>query len=47
MVITVKPLGDMPKIRALGQTCLCHGMTHVGEIELVRTLVGAGAALGV
>ena len=47
MVITVKPLGDMPKIRALGQTCLCHGMTHVGEIELARTLVGAGAALGV
>jgi len=46
MVITVKPLGDMPKIRALGQTCLCHGMTHVGEIELARTLVGAGAALG-
>lgn len=42
-VITVKPLGDMPKIRALGQTCLSHGMTHVGEIELARTLVGAGA----
>src|SRR5438876_11361060 len=47
MVITVKPLGDMPKIRARGQTCLCHGMTHVGEVELGRTLVGAGAALGV
>jgi hypothetical protein len=46
-VITVKPLGDMPKIRALGQTCLSHGMTHVGEIDLARTLVGAGASLGV
>src|SRR5256885_1758133 len=46
-VITVKPLGEMPKIRALGQTCLSHGMTHVGEIDLARTLVGAGASLGV
>src|SRR5499426_1629880 len=31
-IITVKPLGDMPKIRALGQTCASHGMTHAGEI---------------
>ena len=46
-VVTVKPLGDMPGIRALGQTCLSHGMAHAGEIELVRTLVGAGPAIGV
>ena len=46
-VVTVRPLGDMSKVRALGQTCLCHGMTHAGEIDLARTLVGAGAALGV
>jgi len=37
----------MPGIRALGQTCLSHGMAHAGEIELVRTLVGAGPAIGV
>ncbi|PYM92602.1 MAG: hypothetical protein DME04_14635 [Candidatus Rokuibacteriota bacterium] len=42
-IITVRPLGDMPKIRAMGQACLSHGMTHVGEIELARTLVGAAA----
>jgi hypothetical protein len=37
----------MPGIRALGQTCLSHGMTHAGEIELVRTLVGVGPVAGV
>ncbi len=41
--ITVKPLGEMTALRALAQVCLVHGMTHVGEIELARTLVGAGA----
>jgi hypothetical protein len=46
-IITVKPLGDMPAIRALGQVCLSHGMTHAGEIELARTLVGAGGVIGV
>ena len=46
-MITVKPLGDMPGIRALGQTCLSHGMGHYGEIELVRTLIGVGPAIGV
>ena len=46
-VITVKPLGEMPAIRALGQTCVSHGMAHAGEIELVRTLIGAGPAIGV
>ena len=46
-VITVKPLGDMPGIRALGQTCVSHGMGHAGEIELVRTLIGAGPAIGI
>lgn len=40
-IVTVKPLGDMPAIQALGQVCLTHGMTHFGEIELARTLVGA------
>ena len=42
-MVTVKPLGDMPAIQALGQVCLTHGMTHFGEIELARTLVGAGS----
>jgi hypothetical protein len=39
-VVTIKPLGDMPAIRALAQVCVSHGFTHAGEIELARTLVG-------
>jgi hypothetical protein len=38
--VTVKPLGDMPGIRALGQICISHAFTHVGEIDLARTLLG-------
>ena len=45
--VTVKPLGEMPAIVALGNVCLTHGMTHFGEIELARTLVGASAVSGV
>ena len=41
VTVTIKPLGDMPAIRALAQVCVSHGFTHVGEIELARTLVGA------
>jgi hypothetical protein len=40
-VVTIKPLGDMPAIRALAQVCVSHGFMHAGEIELARTLVGA------
>jgi hypothetical protein len=45
--ITVKPLGEMPALVALGTVCLTHGMTHFGEIELARALVGAPAVGGV
>jgi hypothetical protein len=40
--VTIRPLGDMHAMRALGNVCLTHGMQHFGEIELARTLVGAG-----
>jgi hypothetical protein len=46
-VVTVKPLGDMPAIRALGQIVVSHGMMHVGQMELVRTLVGAAPVVNV
>lgn len=46
-VVTVKPLGDMPAYRALGQIVLTHGAMHVGQMELVRTLVGAKPVIGV
>ena len=42
-MVTIRPLGEMHAMRALGSVCLTHGMTHFGEIELARTLVGAGA----
>jgi hypothetical protein len=46
-MVTVRPLGEMHAMRALGQVCLTHGMQHFGEIELARTLVGAGAVVPV
>ena len=39
--VTIKPLGELPAIRALAQVCVSHGFLHLGEIELARTLVGA------
>lgn len=45
--VVVKPLGEMPAYRAIGQVCLAHGMSHFGEIELARTLVGAPTVAGV
>jgi len=45
--VTVKPLGEMPAIRALGQIVVSHGMMHIGQMELVRTLVGAGSVVNV
>lgn len=45
--VTIRPLGDMHAMRALGSVCLTHGMQHFGEIELARTLVGAGPIISV
>jgi DinB family protein len=44
--VTVKPLGDMLAIQAIGRICLTHAMSHVGEIELSRTLLGVAPTLG-
>jgi len=46
-VVTVKPLGEMPAIRAFGQVVVSHGMMHVGQMELIRTLVGAASVVSV
>jgi DinB superfamily len=46
-VVTLKPLGDMPVFRALGQVVAAHGMMHVGQMDLARCLVGAGSAVNV
>ena len=45
--VVVKPLGEMPAIRALGQVCMTHGFTHLGGLELCRTLLGLKPAIGV
>lgn len=45
--VTIKPLGEMPAVRALGQVCLSHGFMHAGEIALARVLVGGKAGPGV
>jgi DinB superfamily len=44
--VTIKPLGEMPAVRALAEVCITHGFTHFGEIELARTLVGAKPVSG-
>jgi cytochrome c-type biogenesis protein CcmE len=46
-VITIKPLGDMPAVHAVGQVVVAHGMMHVGQMELIRTLVGARSVVSV
>ena len=44
---TVRPLGEMPGSRALAQVCLTHGFTHLGGLELSRTLLGLDTDNGV
>jgi hypothetical protein len=38
-IITVRPLGEMPRIRALGQVCASHGFGHAGHIDLLRQMM--------
>jgi DinB family protein len=40
-MVTVKPLGEMSVLQCLGQVGLTHGLTHLGEIDLARTLVAS------
>lgn len=38
--ITLKPLGRMTKLQALGQQGFPHGFSHIGEIAHVRAMLG-------
>ena len=38
--ITVKPRGEMAIEGAIGDMCLTHGFTHLGEIQHIRGLLG-------
>ncbi len=35
-ILTVRPLGEMPAVLAIGQVCITHLFTHYGEIALIR-----------
>jgi len=37
---TIKPLGEMLVANAIGNMCLTHGFTHLGEIQHIRGLLG-------
>ncbi|HVB75621.1 MAG TPA: DinB family protein [Ktedonobacteraceae bacterium] len=39
-VVTVKPLGEMPAIQAIGQICITHLNIHYGEIAVLRGTLG-------
>jgi hypothetical protein len=45
-VVPMKFVGDMPVARVLAFVGVTHGFTHLGEVELARTLVGAGPVMG-
>jgi DinB superfamily len=38
--VTVKPLGDMPAIQAIGQVCISHLFIHLGEVALLLGSMG-------
>ena len=42
--IALKFVGELPVARVLAQVGVTHGFTHLGEIELTRTLIGASAS---
>ncbi len=39
-VVTVKPLGQMSAVEAIGRVCLTHLYTHYGEIAYIRGELG-------
>lgn len=39
-IVTVKPLGSMPAIQAIGQVCISHLFIHFGEIAALQGALG-------
>lgn len=39
-IVTVKPLGEMPAVRAIGQVCISHLFIHYGEISAILGTMG-------
>lgn len=44
-VSRVVPWGDVPRLEAIGQTVIVHGSQHLGEIAVVRRLLGRNSPL--
>jgi hypothetical protein len=44
--VALRFVGEMPVARVIASVAITHGFTHFGEIELARTLVGAGPVSG-
>ncbi len=45
--VLVRPLGEMPAARAVGQVCMTHGFQHLGEIDVLRTIQGKPSIIGI
>lgn len=45
--VTIRPLGEMPAARGLAQVVMTHGFQHMGEIDVIRTMLGKPSAIGV
>jgi hypothetical protein len=45
-MVTIRPLGEMPAARGLGQVVMTHGFQHLGEIDVLRTIQGKPSAIG-
>jgi DinB superfamily len=39
-IVTVKPLGEMPAVRVIGQVCISHLFIHYGEISVILGTMG-------
>ncbi len=39
-IVTVKPLGDMPAVQAIGQVCISHLFIHLGEVAFLLGCMG-------
>ena len=42
-VTRVVPWGEVPRLEAIGQTIIVHGSQHLGEIAVIRRLLGRDA----
>ncbi len=42
-VARVVPWGEVPRLEAIGQTIIAHGSQHLGEVAVVRRLLGRDA----